>query len=194
MVLTGAGPCEIPPFEVIPATRAEIDDIAALVPSPTVLMAADASEARLAEALQAKPNLIHFATHAYFAGAGGCGKAAEPGAEDRRATATIEADPLMLSGIAMAGANLVSEIGIGGEDGILTSYEIAGLDLASADLVVLSACDTGTGIQLRGQEIQGLRWGFRAAGARALVTSLWRSNDAATRRMMRTFYRSLYSG
>jgi CHAT domain-containing protein len=59
--------------------------------------------------------------------------------------------------------------------------------------VVLSACDTGTGLQLRGQEVQGLRWGFRAAGARALVTSLWLSNDVATRRLMRAFYGELVS-
>ena len=78
-----------------------------------------------------------------------------------------------------------------GESGILTAYEIAGLDLQSAGLVVLSACDTGTGLALRGQEVQGLRWGFRAAGARALVTSLWLSNDSATRRMMHSFYRAL---
>jgi CHAT domain-containing protein len=39
--------------------------------------------------------------------------------------------------------------------------------------------------------VQGLRWGFRAAGARALVTSLWRSNDVATSRLMATFYEAL---
>ena len=60
--------------------------------------------------------------------------------------------------------------------------------------MVLSACDTGTGLKLRGQEVQGLRWGFRAAGARALVTSLWRSNDVATRRLMKAFYEALFSG
>ncbi|MCH8890763.1 MAG: CHAT domain-containing protein [Myxococcales bacterium] len=79
------------------------------------------------------------------------------------------------------------------QGGILTAYEVSGLDLASAGLVVLSACDTGTGLKLRGQEVQGLRWGFRAAGARALVTSLWRSNDVATSRMMRSFYEALVS-
>jgi CHAT domain-containing protein len=58
---------------------------------------------------------------------------------------------------------------------------------------VLSACDTGTGLRQRGQEVQGLRFGFRAAGARALVTSLWRSNDVATRELMRAFYAALGS-
>jgi len=88
----------------------------------------------------------------------------------------------------LAGANRPTRVEAEGDSGILTAYEIAGLDLQSAGLVVLSACDTGAGLALRGQEVQGLRWGFRAAGARALVTSLWLSNDTATRRMMRSFY------
>jgi CHAT domain-containing protein len=74
------------------------------------------------------------------------------------------------------------------------SFRKAGLDLSSARLLVLSACDTGTGLHKRGQEIQGLRWGFRAAGAKAMVTSLWRSNDAVTRRLMHRFYEVLAGG
>ncbi len=73
----------------------------------------------------------------------------------------------------------------------MTALEAAGLDLTSARLVVLSACDTGTGLQNRGQEVQGLRWGFRAAGAKSLVTSLWLSNDVVTRKLMSGFYASL---
>jgi CHAT domain-containing protein len=91
----------------------------------------------------------------------------------------------------LAGANRPSRVDAEGQSGILTAYEVASLDLRSAGLVALSACDTGTGLRLRGQEVQGLRWGFRAAGARALVTSLWRSNDVATSRLMATFYESL---
>ncbi|MFP8872892.1 MAG: CHAT domain-containing protein [Myxococcota bacterium] len=58
-------------------------------------------------------------------------------------------------------------------------------------LVVLSACDTGTGLQNRGQEVQGHRWGFRAAGAKSLVTSLWLSNDVVTQKLMRSIYEVL---
>ena len=49
-------------------------------------------------------------------------------------------------------------------------------------------------VELLRQEVQGLRWGFRAAGAKALVTSLWRSNDVATRSLMHAFYEALASG
>ena len=73
----------------------------------------------------------------------------------------------------------------------MTALEAAGLDLSASRLVVLSACDTGTGLHRRGQEVQGLRWGFRAAGARSLVTSLWRSNDVVTRKLMKRFYQQL---
>jgi CHAT domain-containing protein len=159
-----------------------------------VVTGVDVTKERFAVELKAKPWLVHFATHAYFAGLGGCheqqGK--KKGAENKD-DETITANPLLLSGIVMAGANNPTRIETAGHGGILTAYEVAGMDLSSAGLVVLSACDTGTGLHLRGQEVQGLRFGFRAAGARALVTSLWRSNDAATRKMMSAFYEALVS-
>ena len=93
--------------------------------------------------------------------------------------------------ILLSDREIEGPVGQADSGGILTAYEAAGLDLAGTRLVVLSACDTGTGLRSRGQEVQGLRWGFRASGATALVTSLWRSNDAATRRLMRSFYAAL---
>lgn len=190
VVLTDAGPCQLQPFEMLPATERELDDIAGLLDEPRMLTGADVTKRRLIQELSNKPWLVHFATHAYFAGSGGCGKQTEEA--DLRQKA-IAPNPLLLSGIVLAGANRPTRVEAEVESGILTAYEVAGLDLADAGLVVLSACDTGTGLALRGQEVQGLRWGFRAAGARALVTSLWRSNDAATRRMMNSFYTSLTS-
>jgi CHAT domain-containing protein len=194
VVLTASGPCEVEPFEDLPATRQELEDIRQLIASERVVMGAEVTKQRLEKELSREPWLVHFATHAYFAGLGGCHTAEDgdsAGLNDGQAR--IDANPLLLSGIVMAGANNPSRIDVDGQGGILTAYEVAGMDLGSAGLVVLSACDTGTGLHLRGQEVQGLRWGFRAAGARALVTSLWRSNDAATRKMMRAFYEALVS-
>jgi CHAT domain-containing protein len=188
VVLTATGPCELQPFEALPATKRELEDISQLLSEPQLLVGTDATKARLEQALLNRPRLVHFATHAYFAGNGGCD---QPADRDGLRETPISPNPLLLSGIVLAGANRPTRVDAEGESGILTAYEVAGLDLGSADLVVLSACDTGTGLALRGQEIQGLRWGFRAAGAQALVTSLWRSNDAATRRMMKSFYESL---
>jgi CHAT domain-containing protein/predicted negative regulator of RcsB-dependent stress response len=194
VVLTASGPCQVEPFEQLPATRQELEDIRQLIASRRIVAGAEVTKPRLVTELKRKPWLVHFATHAYFAGLGGCHTAQgsdSSGWNGERAP--IDANPLLLSGIVLAGANNPTRIDVEGQGGILTAYEVAGMDLGSAGLVVLSACDTGTGLHLRGQEVQGLRWGFRAAGARALVTSLWRSNDAATRKMMRDFYAALVS-
>ncbi len=190
VVLTDTGPCQLPPFEALPATRRELDDIAELLAAPRQLTGSDVTKQRLEGELTGKPRLIHFATHAYFAGNAGCARAVD---DEGLREKPIAPNPLLLSGIVLAGANRPTRVESEGESGILTAYEVAGLDLDAADLVVLSACDTGTGLALRGQEVLGLRWGFRAAGAHALVTSLWRSNDAATSRMMRSFYSALLS-
>ena len=194
VVVTERGPCQIRPFAPLPGTRREIQEVSELVGSPAALTGAKASKAGFESALAGRPSLVHFATHAYFAGAGGCGREEGNGEGWRRDEAPVAPNPLLLSGIVLAGANEPTRVGSGGQRGILTAYEVSGLDLRSAGLVVLSACDTGTGLQRRGQEVQGLRWGFRAAGARALVTSLWLSNDVATRRLMRDFYAGLASG
>ncbi len=195
VVLTSTGPCQIQPFEKLPATRKELEDIAEIIPKPHMLLGGEATKPLLERALTSDPWLVHFATHAYFAGLGGCGGESSDGGDDvfEEQARPVAANPLLLSGIVMAGANNPTRVDAEVESGILTAYEVAGLDLGSAGLVVLSACDTGTGLHLRGQEVQGLRWGFRAAGAHALVTSLWRSNDAATRRMMKSFYEALVS-
>ncbi len=190
VILTDTGPCQLSAFEELPATRRELDDIAELLVEPRRLLGAEVTKPRLAAELASRPRLLHFATHAYFAGNAGCAQAAD--GENLRER-PIAPNPLLMSGIVLAGANRPTRVESEAESGILTAYEVAGLDLEAADLVVLSACDTGTGLALRGQEILGLRWGFRAAGAQALVTSLWRSNDAATSRMMRSFYAALVS-
>src|SRR5262249_10145420 len=61
----------------------------------------------------------------------------------------------------------------------------------TADLVVLSACETGLGQQVRGEGLIGLTRGFMYAGAPRLVISLWAINDRATAGLMGQFYREL---
>jgi len=191
VVLTDTGPCQLSPFEELPATRQELDEVGARLSASRRLVGAEATKNRLVEELRARPEIVHFATHAYFAGDQGCGSRRASDAGWRDGEEPISPNPLLLSGIVLAGANRPTRVDAEGQSGILTAYEVASLDLRSAGLVALSACDTGTGLRLRGQEVQGLRWGFRAAGARALVTSLWRSNDVATSRLMATFYEAL---
>lgn len=149
------------------------------------------SPARFAAALREKPSLVHLATHGYFAGRAQCYSdfASDPNASG--STGLVDANPLLLSGIVFAGANLTTQIEEEGTSGILTAYEVAGLDLRETRLLVLSACDTGTGLHQRAQEVQGMRWGFRAAGANALVVSLWPADDSLTPVLMQSFYRAL---
>ena len=80
-----------------------------------------------------------------------------------------------------------------GEDGLLQVREIRSLSL-NADLVTLSACDTGVG-RLQGEEgIANLVRAFLFAGARSVVASLWAANDISTTTLMQHFYRHLADG
>jgi CHAT domain-containing protein len=74
------------------------------------------------------------------------------------------------------------------QDGFLRLSDIYGLKL-DADLVVLSACDTALGREIRGEGLIGLTQGFMSAGARSLVASLWQVPDRATAELMTQFYR-----
>jgi len=76
------------------------------------------------------------------------------------------------------------------QDGFLQLYEIYNLKL-SADLVVLSACQTALGKDIRGEGIVSLTRGFMHAGAPRVVASLWNVDDAATADLMAHFYRAM---
>jgi CHAT domain-containing protein len=91
-----------------------------------------------------------------------------------------------LSGIVLS---LVDERGQPA-DGYLSLRDIYHLDLP-ADLVVLSACQTGLGKQVRGEGLIGLTRGFMYAGATRVVVSLWRVDDRATAELMKRFYRHM---
>jgi CHAT domain-containing protein len=96
--------------------------------------------------------------------------------------------PLLLSGLAMAGANHRDQAGPGEEDGVLTAEEIAGLDLSGVEWAVLSACDTGVGEIEAGEGVFGLRRAMQVAGVRTLIMSLWPVDDRATREWMTALY------
>jgi CHAT domain-containing protein len=78
----------------------------------------------------------------------------------------------------------------GKNDGLLTASELFGLDMA-ADLVTLSACETGLGNVSQGDDVVGLTRGFLYAGASSIVSSLWKVDDDATAFLMTRFYRNL---
>jgi hypothetical protein len=78
-------------------------------------------------------------------------------------------------------------------DGFLRLHEIDDLDLG-AGLVVLSACDTGVGKEVRGEGLMGVTSGFLAAGVPQLVVSLWEVGDRSTAELMKRFYDQLLEG
>jgi CHAT domain-containing protein/tetratricopeptide (TPR) repeat protein len=81
----------------------------------------------------------------------------------------------------------------GKNDGALTTSELYGLRL-NADLVTLSACETGLGRVLTGDDVIGLTRGFLYAGASNVVASLWQVDDDATTQLMSAFYRNMTKG
>jgi len=89
-----------------------------------------------------------------------------------------------LSGLVLS---LVDEAGRP-QDGFLRLHEIYNLRL-NADLVVLSACQTGLGKEVRGEGLIGLTRGFMYAGSPRVMASLWQVDDAATAELMKRFYR-----
>lgn len=80
------------------------------------------------------------------------------------------------------------------EDGLLTAEDVTGLDLLDAELVLLSACETGLGQVHVGEGVFGLRRAFVLAGAKTLVMSLWKVPDEQTRELMGDFYKRLLAG
>ncbi len=91
-----------------------------------------------------------------------------------------------LSGLVLS---LVDEAGQP-QEGFLRLHEIYDLRL-NADLVVLSACQTGLGRDVKGEGLIGLTRGFMYAGAPRVMASLWQVDDAATAELMKRFYRGV---
>ena len=79
-------------------------------------------------------------------------------------------------------------------EGRLECHEIYGLDLSGTRLVVLSACQSGTGALSGGDEVVGLARAFLLSGARHVVATLWNVDDAATKALMIAFYDELVNG
>jgi CHAT domain-containing protein/Tfp pilus assembly protein PilF len=191
-------------FDPLPAAEIEAWDVAALWESraqsgdtprePAVhLSGAEASEAAFKQDAPGM-RVLHLATHGFFLG-GECASGLERSrgikfVEEPAPTAGVQLSPLLLSGLALAGANRRAEAGESEEDGILTAEEIASLDLSGVEWAVLSACDTGVGEIQAGEGVFGLRRAIQVAGVRTLVMSLWPVDDESTRSWMLAFYRA----
>jgi len=149
----------------LPGTRAEATKILALVAPSQGKGALDfaASRQTVSGAELSHYRYVHFATHGFL-------NSVHP----------------ELSGLVLS---MLDEKG-NPQDGFLRAHEIFNLKL-SADLVVLSACQTGLGKEVKGEGLISLTRGFMYAGAPRVVVSLWSVDDLATAELMARFYRGM---
>jgi CHAT domain-containing protein len=149
----------------LPFTRQEADRIIKLAGGKDNLEALDfrASLATATSAEMRRYRYLHFATHGF-----------------------LDSEQPDLSAIVL---DLVDQDGRP-EPGFLRVNDIYNLKLP-ADLVVLSACETGLGKEIRGEGIVGLTRGFMYAGVPRVIVSLWSVNDRATEELMAVFYQKL---
>jgi CHAT domain-containing protein len=146
----------------LPFTRSEADRILAVARAGSNLKALDfrANRAMATSGELGKYRYVHFATHGY-----------------------LDTTRAGLSAIVLS---LFDEEGKP-QDGFLRTHDIYNLKLP-AELVVLSACETGLGKDVQGEGLEGLTRGFMYAGARRVVVSLWTVNDRATASLMHRLY------
>jgi CHAT domain-containing protein len=137
-------------FVPLPGTAQEAAALAKMLPDARVYTGSDANEGLL-KRLSA-PSILHIASHGFFLRPRAAPRGTTSGRE-ANAPAPVDADredALVLSGLALAGAN--ERGGSKDEDGILTALEVVGLDLWGTRMVVLSACETGLGDARNGEE------------------------------------------
>jgi CHAT domain-containing protein len=157
-------------------------------PDAVRLTGAAASEAAF-KSEAARHRILHLATHGFFLG-GRCASALgqlAPFTPAERSAKIAGENPLLLSGLSLAGANHRDVASSGDEDGVLTA-EVASLNLSGVEWAVLSGCDTGVGEVKVGEGVFGLRRAFQVAGARTVIMSLWSVEDQVTRQWMKQLY------
>ncbi len=183
-------------FPPLPDTEVEAEEIKKLLPEATILTRSRASEQFVKQVNS--PKILHIATHGFFL--------SDPSSLERERgrvgewergrggqNFALSENPLLLSGLVLAGFKVGSS---GGEDdGVLTALEATSIDLVGTKLVVLSACDTGRGLDLRaagvGDGVYGLRRAFVIAGAESQLISLWKVEDYATKELIVDYYENL---
>ncbi len=181
---------------ILPGTKEEIEKIDSLLEkekwSVKKYLWNDALEEAV-KSMEQSPRTLMISTHGFFL------QDPEREKEEHRIMGMNETkvfeNPLLRSGLLLTGAstflNLKNEKGYDKIDnGILTAYEASQLNLLNTELVVLSACETGLGEVQNGEGVFGLQRAFIIAGADAVLMSLWKVNDTATKDFMIIFFES----
>ncbi len=146
-------------------TRLEADRILSLVPDSEKMQALDfdANLDKVKDSVLSNYRVVHFATHGF-----------------------LNSQNPQLSGIVLS---LVNQFGVT-QNGVLLTPDVFNLNLP-AELVVLSACGTGKGKEVKGEGVVGLTRGFMYAGAKRVMVSLWTVSDMETVELMSRFYQKM---
>lgn len=160
-----AGSRSSPGFPRLLSTRHEAEAVLAFAPAEKSLKAVDfkASRALAMSRELADYKIVHFATHGL-----------------------LNSEHPELSAIVLS---LVDERG-DSQNGFLRLHDLYNMKM-TADLVVLSACNTALGKDIKGEGLVGITRGFMYAGAARVVASLWKVDDDATAELMKSFYENM---
>jgi len=157
-----------PKWPSLPRAEEEVRGAARVFSSSLILNGSEGTEGRMRQLADSgelqRYRIVHFATHAFLS--------------DRSAST---------SGVVMA------DVGTGPTEGIITAAEWPTYRLG-ADLVVLSACDTGLGRFFAGEGVVGLPTALLVAGSRSVIVTLWSVADESAADFMPRFYKRLKAG
>ncbi|MBD0401040.1 CHAT domain-containing protein [Flammeovirga sp. EKP202] len=168
-------------LENLPGTKTELENTQTLFKSRGWNVDAyyeDRATENNIKNLSYSPSIMHIATHGIYI--------------DELINPILQ-NPLLKSGlffteISTNNEKSVDEIYKSGNDGILTAYEVKGLNLKNTSLLILSACQSGVSDIADGDGISGLQYAFSIAGVKTIVMSLWSVDDVATQKLMNEFY------
>ena len=165
---------ELKALSSLPGSRSEIEAISSIIESSQVLLGEDAAEQNIVSMARDGRigvfSILHFSTHAL-----------------------LDSERPVRSSLVLSQADLPDQLeaALGGRriyDGLLSVGEIVNEFDLNADLVVLSACETGLGQKIGGEGYIGFAHALFQAGARSMILSLWKVDDEATSILMKRFY------
>ncbi|MFC1779398.1 CHAT domain-containing protein [Thermodesulfobacteriota bacterium] len=187
-------------FSRLPETRDEIDLIKEGLSREKGLkvktvLGQDANESNFLSTVDA--NILHVASHGYFLSPQNNMAVNNP-LENQQDDSLYNTpsrqqyiSPMLQSGLVLAGVN--SSLAVGQDNGLVSAEKLLGMDLSETKLLVLSACNTGSGDALPGEGVYGLERSLLVSGAENLVLSLWPVPSDETKELMVNFYKYLVS-
>ena len=178
-------------WDPLPATKIEGQFVANVI-NANLLLKNEASTLNIQKI--ESPKIIHVASHSFFLS----------NKEENNILSSLFfsnnlnkkntkfENPLLRSGIVLSGANFPNLNKL--DDGYLTALEVSKLDWLGTELVVISGCESGIGVNKAGDGVYGLKRSIAVAGARSSMLSLWEVKDKPTAAFMESFYKKLKSG